>query len=89
LPPAWIAVVLGGPALFLTGRAILGYAVFSRVSRDRVVGVLVLAAISPAMIVVPPVLVALAAAVVLFGIAVADGAWRRAAERQSSPGRPR
>jgi low temperature requirement protein LtrA len=86
--PAWIAVVLGGPALFLTGRAILGYAVFSRVSRDRIIGVLVLAAISPAMILVPPVLVALAAAVVLFGIAVADGAWRRAAERQSVPGRP-
>jgi low temperature requirement protein LtrA len=32
IQPAWIAVILGGPALFLTGRAILVYAVFSRVS---------------------------------------------------------
>jgi low temperature requirement protein LtrA len=86
--PAWIAVILGGPALFLTGRAILEYAVFSRVSQERVIGVLVLAAISPAMILVPPVLVALAAAVVLAGVAVADGAWRRAAEPPSPPGGP-
>jgi low temperature requirement protein LtrA len=86
--PAWIALILGGPALFLTGRAILGYAVFGRVSRDRVIGVLVLAAISPGMILVPPVLVALTGTVVLAGIAVADRAWRRAAEPPSPPRRP-
>jgi low temperature requirement protein LtrA len=89
--PAWIAVILGGPALFLAGRAILEYAVFGRVSRDRVIGVLVLAAISPAMILVPPVLVALAATVVLAGVAVADTARarRRPTEPPSPPtGRP-
>jgi low temperature requirement protein LtrA len=36
---AWIAVILGGPALFLAGRALFEYAVFSRVSRDRPIGV--------------------------------------------------
>jgi low temperature requirement protein LtrA len=75
--PAWIAVIFGGPALFLAGRAILEYAVFSRVSRDRVIGVLVLAAVSPAMVLVPPPLAALTAAVVLAGIAVADTARAR------------
>ena len=30
--PAWIAVILGGPALFLAGRATFEYAVFGRMS---------------------------------------------------------
>jgi low temperature requirement protein LtrA len=86
--PAWIAVTLGGPALFLAGRAILEYSVFGRVSRDRVIGVLVLLAVSPAMILVPLLIVAIAAAVVLVGVAVADSAvtWRRPAEQPSPPG---
>jgi hypothetical protein len=60
------------------------------VSRDRVIGVLVLAAISPAMILVPPLIVAIAAAVVLAGVAVADSAvsWRRPVEPPSPPGGP-
>jgi low temperature requirement protein LtrA len=85
--PAWIAVILGGPALFLSGRAILEYTVFGRVSADRVIGVLVLTASSPAMILAPPLLVALAAAVVLAGVAVVDAARarRRPAEPPSPP----
>jgi low temperature requirement protein LtrA len=88
--PAWIAVMLGGPALFLAGRAILEYEVFSRVSQDRVIGVLVLATVSPAMILAPPLLVALASAAVLAGVAVADAARarRRPAEPPSPPGAP-
>ena len=70
--PTWIAVILGGPALFLAGRAIFQYVVFSRISRNRMIGTLVLAAISPAMILAPPLLTALAAAVVLAGVAIAD-----------------
>jgi low temperature requirement protein LtrA len=85
-PPAWAAVILGGPALFLAGRAIFEYAVFGRVSRDRVAGVLVLAAISPATIFLPPVLVAAAAALVLAGIAVSDAA--RARGRPPEPPSP-
>ncbi|MFE9694746.1 low temperature requirement protein A [Micromonospora sp. NPDC005806] len=85
-PPAWVAVILGGPALFLTGRAIFEYAVFGRVSRDRMAGVLVLAAVSPAMIFLPPVLVAAAAALVLAGIAVSDAA--RARGRPPEPPSP-
>ncbi|WP_446210403.1 low temperature requirement protein A [Micromonospora sp. IBSANI012] len=86
--PAWGAVILGGPALFLVGRAILEYEVFGRVSRDRVVGILVLAATSPATIFLPPVLVAAAAALVLAGIAVSDAAHarRRPPEPPSPPG---
>jgi low temperature requirement protein LtrA len=86
---AWVAVMVGGPALFLGGRAILEYAVFGRVSRGRVIGVLVLAAISPVMILLPPLIVAAAAAVVLAGVAVADAARarRHPAEPPSPPER--
>ncbi|MGS2613632.1 low temperature requirement protein A [Micromonospora sp. LZ34] len=84
--PAWVAVILGGPALFLAGRATFEYVVFGRVSRDLVAGVLVLAAISPATIFLPPVLVAAAAALVLAGIAVSDAA--RARGRPPEPPSP-
>jgi low temperature requirement protein LtrA len=84
---AWIAVILGGPALFLIGRAMLEYVVFSRVSSDRVIGVLMLAAVSPAMILAPPLLAALTATIVLAGIAIADTAraWRHPDEPPSPP----
>ncbi|SCL15998.1 Low temperature requirement protein LtrA [Micromonospora rhizosphaerae] len=84
--PVWIVVILGGPALFLAGRAIFEYAVFARVSRNRVAGILALAAISPATIFLPPLLVAAAAALVLAGIAVADAA--RARGRPPEPPSP-
>jgi low temperature requirement protein LtrA len=84
--PAWIAVILGGPALFLAGRAMFEYAVFGRVSRDRVAGIFVLAAISPLMIFLPPMLVAAAATLVLAAIAIADAA--RARGRPPEPPSP-
>ncbi|WBB69553.1 low temperature requirement protein A [Micromonospora sp. WMMD812] len=87
-PPAWIAVILGGPALFLVGRAGFEHAVFARVSRDRPIGVLVLAALAPAMLHAPPIMVAIAATAVLAGIAIADTAraHRRPPELPSPPG---
>jgi low temperature requirement protein LtrA len=86
IQPAWIAVILGGPALFLAGRAVFEYAVFSRLSWDHVIGVLVLAAISPAMILAPPLLAALAVIIVLAGVAIADAARaRRHPGEQPSP----
>jgi len=76
----------GGPALFLAGRALFEYEVFGRVSRSRLIGFGVLAAISPAMIIVPPLVVASAAALVLTGIAVSDAA--RARGRPPEPPSP-
>jgi low temperature requirement protein LtrA len=88
--PAWIAVIFGGPALFLAGRAIFEYEVFGRVSRDRPIGLLVLAALAPAMLLAPPLLVALVPTGVLAGIAVSDAARARGhpAEPPSPPGGP-
>ena len=84
--PAWVAILLGGPALFLAGLARFEYGVFSRVSRNRPIGLLVLAALTPAMLFMPPLVAALAAATVLAGIAVTDAA--RARGRPPEPPSP-
>ncbi len=84
--PALITVILGGPALFLAGRALFEYGVFNRVSRNRLIGVGVLTAISPAMIFLPPLVAAAAAALVLAGIAASDAA--RARGRPPEPPSP-
>ncbi|MEH0927135.1 low temperature requirement protein A [Micromonospora sp. CPCC 205558] len=69
---AWILVVLGGPMLFLIGRALVEHAVFDRVSRSRIIGAVVIAGASPFMILLPPLAVAVTAVVVLAGIAASD-----------------
>ncbi|MFG1658228.1 low temperature requirement protein A [Micromonospora chersina] len=84
--PAWIAVILGGPALFLAGRAIFEYAVFGRVSLARVIGALGLVALSPAMRPVPPLAVTTVAALILACVGVADAVRTRG--RPSEPPSP-
>jgi low temperature requirement protein LtrA len=77
IQPTWIAVILGGPALFLAGRVMLEYAVFGQANRECGLAILVLAAVSPAMILAPPLLAALTATVILTGGAIADTARGR------------
>ena len=84
---AWAAVVLGGPAVFLVGRAVLEYAVFSRVSPSRPIGALVLAAAAPAVLRTPPLLAAATALVVLVAVAATDAARTRRHPRQPLPPR--
>ncbi|MFG2053114.1 low temperature requirement protein A [Micromonospora sp. NPDC048930] len=88
--PAWVAVMLGGPALFLAGRAAFEYTVFAHVSPGRPIGLLALAALAPVMRHVPPLLSGVAAAAVLAGVALSDTARarRRPAEPPSPPGVP-
>jgi low temperature requirement protein LtrA len=84
--PAWKAFILGGPALFLAGRAIIEYVVFGRVSRSRLVGVLVLGACAPVTRLLPPLVVMIAPALVLAGIAASDVS--RAKGRPAEPPAP-
>ncbi len=85
---AWTFVILGGPVLFLAGRATFEYAVFGRVSLDRVIGVLALVAATPAVRSLAPLVVATVAGLLLAGVAVADAARARRlpSERPSPPG---
>ncbi|MFD2765064.1 low temperature requirement protein A [Micromonospora eburnea] len=71
-PPAWAAVILGGPAMFLAGRAAFEYEVFSRVSISRPGGLLALLTIAPAVVFLPLLLAALGSMLVLAGVAGAD-----------------
>ncbi|WP_446219180.1 low temperature requirement protein A [Micromonospora sp. IBHARD004] len=70
--PAWLTVIIGGPALFVLGRARFEYEVFGRVSRSRLVGLVVLVAMVPLVIRLPPLAVGAATTAVLGGIAAAD-----------------
>ncbi|MFY1668729.1 low temperature requirement protein A [Plantactinospora sp. WMMB334] len=71
-PWGWVMVIIGGPALFLIGRTLLGYEVLVRVVRPWLVGLGVLIAMSPLMVHLPPLAVAACVLVVLLGIVVAD-----------------
>lgn len=77
--PAWLAVILGGPAIFLLGRMRLERVVYNRLSWRRVVGIGALVLLAPPLLFAPPLLAAAAAVVVLLGVAVADA--RHAAGR--------
>jgi low temperature requirement protein LtrA len=82
-PLAWAIVILGGPVLFLAGRASFEYVIFAQVSWDRPIGALVLAILILPALHVPPLLAAIAATVVLLGIAITD-----AVRVQRHPGGP-
>ncbi|MDG4797249.1 low temperature requirement protein A [Micromonospora sp. WMMD1082] len=71
-PPAWAAIILGGPALFLIGRAFFEREVFSRVSPSRPGGVLTLLIAAPAVLFLPPLSASVAAMLVLAGVALSD-----------------
>lgn len=75
--PSWLAALLGGPVLFLVGRALLEQVVFGRVSWSRRLGPLVLAVLSPALLRANPLVAGAATALVLVGIALANVlSWR-------------
>lgn len=76
---AWLAVILGGPAIFLFGRIRLERYVFDRLAVRRLVGIGALILLAPPLYFSPPLLAAFAAAVVLLGVALADA--RKAADR--------
>jgi low temperature requirement protein LtrA len=78
-------VIAGGGALFLVGRAALDYATFSRVSRSRPVGIILLAAAVPATRHLPAIGVAAVTATVLAGIAVTNWLVVRRNPRQPRP----
>lgn len=83
---ASIALILGGTALFLTGHALFKWAVFGLVSLPRVVAVVALAALIPVGFVVPALVLAIAAALVVTGVVAWDTLTQTTPAR--SPQRP-
>ena len=84
--PAWIAVLHGGPALFIVGRARLEHAVFGRVSANRSIALLALLALTPPMLFLPPLGAAVAVAAVLGAVTGSDA--YRARRRPAAPPLP-
>ncbi|SCF16754.1 Low temperature requirement protein LtrA [Micromonospora viridifaciens] len=74
---AWLVFILGGPALYVAGRAHFEHVVFARVSRPRIIGAIILVLAAPLMHLLPPVLVALTTALILTGIAATDATRAR------------
>ncbi|MEU8045768.1 low temperature requirement protein A [Micromonospora echinofusca] len=83
---SWIAMIIGGPALFLLGRARFEYEVFGRVSRSRWIAALVLLAAVPVLTHQPLLVSAALVVVVLTGVTLADA--RRARGRPPEPATP-
>ncbi|MFC0002986.1 low temperature requirement protein A [Micromonospora siamensis] len=83
----WIAMIMGGPALFLAGRARFEYEVFGRVSPSRWIAILALVVAAPLLVHVAPLFSAALAALVLGAVAVADArrAWGRPPEAAAPP----
>ncbi|WP_422752735.1 low temperature requirement protein A [Micromonospora sp. WMMD708] len=81
---AWAVFLTGGPAVFLLARARFEHEVFGRVSRSRIIAVLVLAVLTPLATLTVSVVALAATATVLAAVTVAD--YRRAYGRP--PERP-
>ncbi|MEU4554397.1 low temperature requirement protein A [Micromonospora violae] len=84
IPGPWLAMVLGGPALFLAGRARLEYEVFSRVSPSRWIALLVLVASAVPLLFLPGVVATGVGALVLAAVAVADARRARGAPPEAA-----
>jgi low temperature requirement protein LtrA len=71
---ATAAVILGGPALYLAGNALFNLALTGRPPPSRLVGIVLLALLVPLAEVVQPLVLGLAATLVVLGLALATGA---------------
>ena len=80
---AVIATVLGGPALFLAGHALFKYTVFGVVSVSRLVAIAVLAGLVPVAFGLSPLVIGLAAMLVVAGVAVHESIFHPAVTEES------
>jgi low temperature requirement protein LtrA len=72
---ATIATVLGGPALFLAGHALFKYTVFRVASRSRLVAVALLIGLGPVSFALSPLIIGLAATLVVAGVAIHESVF--------------
>jgi low temperature requirement protein LtrA len=80
-PPAWIAAIAGGLALFLAGRSAFEYVIYGRLTWPRPIGIILLAVVAVTVVHLPPTISSAAATLVLAGRRV------RHSPRSSAPTR--
>jgi low temperature requirement protein LtrA len=78
-----IATVLGGPALFLAGHALFKYTVFGVMSWSRLVAIALLIALVPVAFGLTPLVIGLAATVVVAGVAIHESVFQPAAPEET------
>jgi low temperature requirement protein LtrA len=71
-PPAWIAAIAGGPALFLAGRSAFEYVIYGRLTWSRPIGILLLAVVAATVVYLPPTITSSAATLILAAVVVFD-----------------
>lgn len=83
--PAWLVMIVGGPAAYLAGRSVVERVVFSRISRRRLVAIALLLLLAVPSLAAPPTVTAVATGLVLLGLAVADTrrSWHQPSELPS------
>lgn len=84
IPGPWLVMVLGGPVLFLAGRARLEYEVFGRVSPSRWIALLVLLASAVPLLLLPGLAATAVGALMLAAVAVADARRARGAPPEAA-----
>jgi low temperature requirement protein LtrA len=67
---AWAAVIVGGSALFLAGRTLIELIVYRRLSWQHLIGLSATVAMTPGMLLLPPLSVATATTLVLLAVAL-------------------
>ncbi|MFI6759047.1 low temperature requirement protein A [Micromonospora sp. NPDC050417] len=77
LDPAWIAVIFGGPALFLAGRVRFEYQLFGSVCPALWIGLILMVVVAPGMVFLPPIVAPLVSTLLLAGVAVFETLSRR------------
>ncbi|MGY0004922.1 low temperature requirement protein A [Micromonospora sp. I033] len=86
--PAWLAVMVGGPATYMAGRALLEWVVFARLALRRLLSIGALLLLAAPLAFAPPLATVAAVTAVLLGIAVAD-ARRSVRHPDKAPAPPR
>jgi len=84
---ATTALILGGPALYLVGNALLKWALWDRLPRSRLVAICALIALVPAAVVSSALVLLVAATLVLVAVALWDARTERAKSGSASAGR--
>jgi low temperature requirement protein LtrA len=84
-PLSWTLTILGGPALFLAGRALFEKPVFGHVYWSRLIGAAALAVSIPAMRGLPTFMIGIAADLGILGTLIANWAIQVARRHRRPP----
>ncbi|RKR90329.1 low temperature requirement protein LtrA [Micromonospora pisi] len=77
LDPAWIAVIFGGPALFLAGRVRFEYQLFGSACPSLWIGLILMIVVAPGMGFLPPIVAPLVSTLLLAVVSVLETFSRR------------